>query len=114
AAPTRLRLQALLGELAEVLVYFPEDAQVRLLRARVHRRGGEVVAAALDAAHVLRHDPDNLDARREHLLADYQFHVLYLNNINEPLLRPRSLERLRADLRALLRQRSPRQRRAAD
>jgi serine/threonine protein kinase/tetratricopeptide (TPR) repeat protein len=99
----RDRLKALLKDQAAFLQRAPDDVEVRLLRARTHRRSGEHLAAIEDAGHVLRRDPDNLAARNERALAVYQLHVLYLGNCNEPLLRTPFPEQLREDLQVLLR-----------
>jgi hypothetical protein len=94
-------LKGILEDLTAVLKRSPDDDEVRLLRARAARRAGEHLAAADDLTHLLARDPKNVAAATERLLANYQLYVLYLGNLDEPLLRPPCLEPLRDDLQLL-------------
>jgi tetratricopeptide (TPR) repeat protein/predicted Ser/Thr protein kinase len=97
-------LKAQLEGLTAYLKRAPDDGEVRLLRARVWRRAGEHLAACDDLGHVLQHDPHNREALLERLLAQYELHVLYLDNLKEPALRPPALPSLRGDLEVLRKQ----------
>jgi tetratricopeptide (TPR) repeat protein len=94
-------LKGLLEDLTALLKRAPDDDEVRLLRARAERRAGEHLAAADDLGRILARDPHNVAAAGERLLAHYQLYVLYLGNLDEPLLRPPCLEELQGDLRVL-------------
>jgi serine/threonine protein kinase len=95
-------LNGLLEDLTAFLKRSPGDVEVRLLRARVLRRGGEDLAAVEDLAPVLQHDPHHLEARTERLLANYRVHILYLGNFREPTLQPPGLGAVGNDLKVLL------------
>jgi tetratricopeptide (TPR) repeat protein/predicted Ser/Thr protein kinase len=100
----RDHLKALLEDLTALLKRSPDDLEVRLLRARAYRRGGEHLAACDDLTHLLGRDPNHLAAVMERVLANYELFILYFGNLNEPAVRPRMVEHLDADL-ALLRER---------
>ena len=93
----RDRYKSIIEDLTAVLKRGPANNEARLLRARAYRRTGEHLAAIEDLNELLVRDPKNLAAIQERLLAKYEFFVLYLGNINEPLLRPRVSERLKDD-----------------
>jgi tetratricopeptide (TPR) repeat protein len=97
----RQRYKSILEDLTSVLKRDPRNHSVRLLRARAYRRTGEHLAAIDDLDELVRRDPKNRAAIHERLLATYQLYVLYLGNINEPLLRPRAFERLKDDVDVL-------------
>src|SRR5262249_62055051 len=87
-----------------LLKRFPDDPEVRLLRARAYRRAGEHLAASDDLTHLLGREPGHVAAGMERLLAGYELYILYFGNLNEPAVRPQAAEHLDADL-ALVRQR---------
>jgi tetratricopeptide (TPR) repeat protein len=97
----RERYKSILEDLTSILKRSPANSTARLLRARTFRRTGELLAAVDDLDEVLEREPTNLDAVRERLLAKYQLYVLYLGNLNEPLLRPREFDLLKADVALL-------------
>ena len=99
----RDRLQSVLEDLTVLLRQHPDDGEGRLLRARAYRHGGECLAAIAELNAVCGRDPANLDAVAERLLATYQVHVLYLGNINDPVLRPNARGAVRADVERLKR-----------
>jgi predicted Ser/Thr protein kinase len=101
-ATPRERLQTVVDELSAVLKRSPGKLDVRWLRARAYRLGGEYLAASDDLNVILRQQGDNQAAVFERLLATYQLQVLYLGNINEAALRPPSENLLREDLDRLL------------
>ena len=80
-------VKSVVEDLTVLLRQSPDDAEVRLLRGRAYRRGGEYLAAVDDLSAVLRSQPANLPALADRLLANYQLYVLYLGNLNEPALR---------------------------
>jgi serine/threonine protein kinase len=96
-APPRERYQALVNDLTAALKRSPNKSDVRWLRARAYRLGGEHLAAIDDLNAFLRQQPGHEAARYERLLATYQLHVLYLNNFSDRVLRPSSRERVRED-----------------
>jgi tetratricopeptide (TPR) repeat protein len=93
----RDRYKSIIEDLTAVLKRSPANHEARLLRARAYRRTGEHLAAIEDLNELLAREPKNLAALQERLLAKYEFFVLYLGNMNEPLLRPRVAERLKED-----------------
>jgi serine/threonine protein kinase len=108
------RLRARIDDLGAVLTYDPDDAEARFLRARAARRGGEHDAAISDLTWLLQKRPDDHAAALERLLAAYELNVLYLDNLQEPLLRPASRKAVAADVEALRNAGSPSERHAAD
>jgi serine/threonine protein kinase len=110
ATAPRDRLKSLIEDLTSVVKTEPENIEVRYLRGCAFRRSGEPSAATLDLAQILRRDPSHHDARTEHLLANYQLHVLYLGNLNERALRPIRTEQVEEDVRILLKHGDPTQR----
>lgn len=76
-----------LEELSALMRHSPRDLQLRLVRARLLRRGGECLAAATECDQILSLEPDFAAARRERLAANYQAYVLYLGAWNEPHMR---------------------------
>jgi tetratricopeptide (TPR) repeat protein len=100
----------LLEDLTSVVKSAPGNTEVRYLRGCAYRRAGEPSAALADLTQVLRRDPKHREARTERLLANYQLHVLYLGNLNEPVLRPIRLESVQEDARILLKEGDPTQR----
>jgi tetratricopeptide (TPR) repeat protein len=97
----RERWKTLLEQLTSVVLLYPDHHEARFLRAHVHRQAGQYLAAIEDLNRLLRQEPKNLRAVTEHLLANYQLHILYLGNFNEPLLRPFRWDRVSDDVRAL-------------
>ena len=97
----RERLRGVVDDLTAVLTYDPGDAEARLLRARAFRRGGEHQAAIDDLNVVLEKRPDDPTALLERLLAAYELNILYLGNLQEPLLRPRERKAVAADVEAV-------------
>jgi serine/threonine protein kinase len=93
----RDRYKSIIEDLTAVLKRGPANHEARLLRARAYRRTGEHMAAIEDLNELLARDRRNLPAVQERLLANYEFFVLYLGNLNELLLRPRVAERLKDD-----------------
>src|SRR5262249_2843923 len=100
----RQRYKSILEDLTSVLKRDPRNHSARLLRARAYRRTGEHLAAIEDLDELVRRDPKNRAAVLERLLATYQLYVLYLGNLNEPLLRPRAFERLKDDVDVLVKE----------
>jgi serine/threonine protein kinase len=100
----RQRYKSILEDLTSVLKRDPRNHTARLLRARAYRRTGEHLAAIADLDEVRWRDPKNKVAVHERLLATYQLYVLYLGNINEPLLRSRAFERLKDDVDELVKE----------
>jgi tetratricopeptide (TPR) repeat protein len=96
-ATPRDRLKALIEDLNATLKRVPDQSEVRLQRARAHRRAGSFLAAISDLGQVIRRDPQNTAAVAERLLASYQLHVLYLGNLNEKALRPIEIDSMRDD-----------------
>jgi tetratricopeptide (TPR) repeat protein len=105
----RERWKALLDKLNSVVLLYPDQVEARFLRAKVYRHAGQYLAAIADLNQVLRQEPGNRKAEVEHLLAHYQLHVLYLGNLNEPLLRPIRLGAVLGDAETLLKEGSPTQ-----
>jgi tetratricopeptide (TPR) repeat protein/predicted Ser/Thr protein kinase len=101
AATPRDRLRSIQENLTSVLIAFPSHQEARFLRARARRDAGEYLAAIEDLDRLLADDRSNLYAVVERLLANYQLHVLYFGNLNEPLLRPVRTERVKHDVRLL-------------
>src|SRR5262249_23480440 len=93
-------LKALVEDLNPV-IKSSNDLEARLLRARANRWMGEHLEAVTDLTEVLRRSPRNLSAVTERLLASYQLHVLYLGNLNDPVLRPLRQDRVRDDVQLL-------------
>jgi predicted Ser/Thr protein kinase len=89
------------------------DPELLLLRARVHRRLGECLAAVDDLEAVCRGDAPDPAALEERLLARYQFFVLYLGNLGEAALCPPAGRLVRDDVAALGRGGAARRRLAA-
>jgi tetratricopeptide (TPR) repeat protein len=100
----RERWKALLDKLTSVVLLYPDQAEARFLRSRVYRHAGQYLAAIDDLNRVLRQEPHNRKADAERLLASYQLHILYLGNLNELLLRPARLDRVREDAETLLKE----------
>jgi serine/threonine protein kinase len=98
----RERYKTLMEQLTSVVLLYPDHHEARYMRAHVHRQAGQYLAAIEDLNHVLHQQPRNLKAVTERLLANYQLHILYLSNFNEPLLRPFRADRVADDLKALL------------
>jgi hypothetical protein len=94
-------VKSIVEDLTVLLKQSPDDAEVRLLRARAFRRGGEYLAAVDDLTAVLRSQPANLAALTERLLANYQLYVLYLGNLNEPAMRLAAPAQLFEDAKVL-------------
>ncbi|HEV3344969.1 MAG TPA: protein kinase [Pirellulales bacterium] len=109
----RQRVQAAIEDLSAALRRTPDSLEARLLRARARRATGEYVAAWDDLNQVLQRQPDNLAALYERLLAAYEFRLLYLGNISEPLVQPRQVAGLAADVNALIERGGGSERRAA-
>jgi tetratricopeptide (TPR) repeat protein len=101
SATPRDRLRTLLQELSAVLTTQPDSSEARFLRAQANRRAGEYLAAIDDLNLLLQREPKNLAAVTERLLANYEVHILYLGNLNEPVLRPMRLDRVRDDAQVL-------------
>jgi tetratricopeptide (TPR) repeat protein len=101
AATPRDRLRSIQENLTSVLIAFPSHLEARLLRAQARRDAGEYLAAIDDLDRLLADDKGNLHAVAERLLANYQLHVLYFGNLNEPLLRPVRTERVKNDVKVL-------------
>jgi tetratricopeptide (TPR) repeat protein len=98
----RERYKTLMEQLTSVILLYPDHHEARYLRAHVHRQTGQYLAVIEDLNHVLRQQPKNLKAVTERLLANYQLHILYLGNFNEPLLRPFRADRVADDVKVLL------------
>jgi predicted Ser/Thr protein kinase len=98
----RETLKSSLDDLTALLKHASDDPEVRLLRARTYRRGGECLFAVADLEAASRVHPDDLDLAEERLLARYQLLSLYLGNVAEQPLRPPCRKILQADLDRLL------------
>jgi predicted Ser/Thr protein kinase len=101
---TGVSLKGIIDDMTTVLKVAPEKTEARFLRTRAHRAGGEYLAAAGDATELLRKEPGYLAAVAERMLANYQFYVLYLGNLNDYALRPICWDRVRDDVQFLARQ----------
>jgi tetratricopeptide (TPR) repeat protein len=97
----RDQLQAILEDLTAVLKRSPDHAEARWLRARAYRWAGEHLAAQNDLTELLRQHPDDRAAIVERLLTNYELFVLYLGNLNDPLLRPMRYRRVQEDVQTL-------------
>jgi serine/threonine protein kinase len=104
ADSSREVLRGLVVKLSSVLDSRPDNIPARFLLARAHRFSGEYLLAIKDASEVLRLAPDHREALTERLLANYQFHVLYLGSLNERVLRPFALPFVHEDAVNLARQ----------
>jgi tetratricopeptide (TPR) repeat protein len=102
ATAPRDRLRALLEDLTSALKESPEDPELRIERGSTYLRAGDSTAAAQDFAAVLRRAPADAEAIAGRLLANYQLHILYLGNLNEPVLRPLRADLVQEDVRGLL------------
>jgi hypothetical protein len=114
AGPASDRLGAVIDDLTAVLTYDPNDGAARFLRARASRRGGEFQAAIGDLNRLLDKQPDDHAAAAERLLALYELNVLYLDNLQEPLLRPAENRAVAVDVDALRRAGARTEQHAAD
>jgi tetratricopeptide (TPR) repeat protein/predicted Ser/Thr protein kinase len=94
-------LKGLVVKLSSVVDSKPSNIKARFLLARAHRLTGEFLPAIKDASEVLRLSPQDAEALTERLLANYQFHVLYLGSLNERVLRPFALPLVQEDVRAV-------------
>jgi hypothetical protein len=101
APPPGDRLRGVIDDLTAVLTYDPDNDEARLLRARAARRGGEHSTAIADLNKILERRPGDRAAALERLLASYELNVLYLGNLQEPLLRPAERGAVAADVAAL-------------
>jgi serine/threonine protein kinase len=112
-ATPRDRVKAVLENLTTVLKRAPDDGDVRLLRAKAFRQAGEYLAAIDDLDRLLAHDPNSLAAVVERLLANYHLYILYLCNLDEPVVRPPATGRVRDDVQTLERRGTSAHRRLA-
>lgn len=100
ADPTahRQRLQAILEDLAAAAKQRRDDPNIALLRSRLLRRAGDF-SGAIEALSAVRGNTEQIVAER--MMARYQWQTLLLGNLDDPLLRPKISEALKADLKAL-------------
>jgi serine/threonine protein kinase len=107
-------VKAVIEDLTVLLKQAPDDHDVRKLRGRAYRRGGECLAAVDDFSRVIERRPDDLDAVFERLLANYQLYVLYLGDLNLAHLRLLPAAQVNADVSTLRTKGNPQQRYVAD
>jgi serine/threonine protein kinase len=93
----RPRLQAIIDDLATAAKQRKNDPLIAVLRARLLRRAGDFTAA-LEALSPAGDKSNSVNAER--MIARYQFQGLLLGNIEEPLLRPKAAEAMKAEAKA--------------
>jgi predicted Ser/Thr protein kinase len=113
-ASPRERWKGLLETLTLAILTAPDNVELKFLRARARRQAGQYLAALEDLNQVHRREPKNLAAVAERLLANYELDILYLGNLNEPLLRPLRADRIKDDAQRLKKEGNPTQRFLAD
>jgi tetratricopeptide (TPR) repeat protein len=94
----RQRLQAILEDLAAAAKQRRDDASIGLLRSKLLRRAGDF-NGAIDALSAVEEQSPSVAVER--MLARYQWQLLLLGNLDDPLLRPKVTDALKSDVKAL-------------
>ena len=76
-----------LDDVTAILKRRPDDTTARLLKAKLLRRGGEMLAASTECTALLQLDPGELEPTVERLLARAQLYLVYLGAWDDPSLR---------------------------
>jgi tetratricopeptide (TPR) repeat protein/predicted Ser/Thr protein kinase len=93
----RPRLEAILDDLATAAKQRPQDSVIAVLRSKLLRRAGDFSGALEALSNVAEQAPE---AAAERMMSRFQWHTLLLGSFEDPLLRPKPPEALKADAKA--------------